>query len=737
MSAMYYLSRGAAPEGPFEEARLVQMIQSGELTDGGACPVGQTQWLALNAFPVFAQALAAGAAPPAPGNYGAPAPGNYNAPQQPGGYGPPPAAGGYGAPGYGAQTPGPTAPGYGAQAPGPTAPGYGGPQPNTVQAAPGAPQKKGGRGLLLAILAGILLLVGVGTALGAYFVFFSSGGARSIAQSVPKDCELLVEVPSVRKLVLDLHDVQFLDTTLRDDKKVFDDAAGSIATAFDISQSDATSLLASTETAGVSARKLEGTPEGVVALGMRDGAPVEALLKSPRFAAAGAVGQGGRRYLLAKKILPPSAGQDGVLKALASAELSATDKEVLVWFPSQKVLAFGNAPLVADLAQVLESGAASIDQSPAYQAAQKEFESGSRLTAFVDPGALSNVTDPKVKELIANYFTPAGPLTSSFRVKPAGFVSSFIGHVTGAKLPRETAYEAPQALNLADQLPGETFAYVAVSTRTKLSGAEVEKLLLDQMEALDPHSRAQTEQGLRQLEQLLGVSASKLVDGIGGQAVLGVAATADTAIAQLGSGPAAAAHFNLTWIQELKDDAEYKKLAAQLKQKLLPGLREVALTDAGTGFTIAPRGTPLPISLRVKFFDKHLFVTAGSNVLDDRAEAAFSKSDRTLKDDAAHKASLVALPDTQHFRLWIDTGRILDVSLKNPLLKARLAEQGMSFDKITLTGPNRVVSALSVRSEVQTEVWTYRMDALNFQALAPLGAGAAALAGGLPGLPGF
>ncbi|MET0793715.1 MAG: GYF domain-containing protein, partial [Polyangiaceae bacterium] len=63
MSAMYYLSRGAAPEGPFEEARLVYMIQSGELTQGGVCPVGQQAWLPLHAIPALAQALAARSAP--------------------------------------------------------------------------------------------------------------------------------------------------------------------------------------------------------------------------------------------------------------------------------------------------------------------------------------------------------------------------------------------------------------------------------------------------------------------------------------------------------------------------------------------------------------------------------------------------------------------------------------------------------------------------------------------------
>ncbi|HWZ88487.1 MAG TPA: hypothetical protein VNW92_06540, partial [Polyangiaceae bacterium] len=635
-------------------------------------------------------------------------------------------------PGYGAQPPGPTAPGYG---PGPAV-GYGGPQPSPTQAAPSPQQKKkGGRGLLIALLVGIFLLVVVGTAIGAYFVFFSSGGARSIAQSMPRDCQLLVELPSVRKFVLDLHDVQFLDTSLRDDKKVFDDAADSISKAFDITPSDATSLLVSSETLGISARKLEATPEGVLALGMRDGAPVETLLKSARFATAGAVGQSGQRYLLTKKVLPPSAGQSVVLKTLAEAELSATGKEELVWFARQKVLAFGSAPLLADLAQVLEAGAASIEQNPAYMAAKKDFDADARVTAFVDPGALPGITDPKVKALIDGYFTPAGSLTGSFRVKPAGFVSSITLHVTGAKLPRQSAYEPPQALNLAEKLPAETFGYVALSTRSKLTGAEAETLMLDQIGSLDPHARAQTEQGLRQVEQLLGVSATKLFEGIGGQAVLGVAASADTAIDQLSSGPAAAAHFNLTWVQELKDDTEFKKLAAQLKLKILPGLREVVLTDAAPGFALAPRGSPLPISLRVKFLDKHLFVTAGSNALGDRAEAAFSKGERTLKDDAAHKAAFAALPDTAHFRLWIDSGRVLDVLLKNPLLKARLVEQGLSLDKITLTGPNRVVSALSVRSEVQTEIWTYRVDALNFQALAPLGAGAAVLAGGLSGLP--
>ena len=152
--------------------------------------------------------------------------------------------------------------------------------------------------------------------------------------------------------------------------------------------------------------------------------------------------------------------------------------------------------------------------------------------------------------------------------------------------------------------------------------------------------------------------ASKLFDSVGGQSVIGISAAPGLALEALSGGPQAAAQLNLSWVTELKDATEYKKLAAQLKQKLLPGVHEVAVTDDGTGgFTLVPRGVPVAASLRVKFLDQYLFVTAGSNTLADRSEAAFSRGERTLKDDTAHKTSLAALPNTQHFLMWLDSGR--------------------------------------------------------------------------------
>ncbi|MEO6601282.1 MAG: DUF4339 domain-containing protein, partial [Polyangiaceae bacterium] len=535
MSAMYYLSRGAVPEGPFEEARLVYMIQSGELTQGGVCAVGQQAWSPLHAIPALAQALAARSAPQV--------------------YGPPP---------------------------GQAAPrGNGPPPPVATIGAPVA--AKPTRALLFAALGGVFLLLVAGAATAAYLMFFSSGGARSIVKSVPRDAEFLIEVPSVHEFVSDLHAVQYLDTSLRDDKHVFDSAADSVAKAFDISTSEAIKLLASAETFGISGRKLATEPEVVLAVGMKNASPVEALLKSPRFSALGTVGTTGKRYQLTQKQLPPGAGQDGVLKGLAEAQIAAVGKGALVWFPKAKVLTIGSDVLVRDLAQVLESGSPSIEDNPSFQAASKDFASNSRLTLFVDPTLFTTLTDPKVREVIDNYFKPAGPITGSLQVKPAGLLTRFTGRGQGAKLPSSAVYEGPQALELGSRLPEETFCYLDFSTRTKLSGADTQKLLLDQVGSVDPRSRTQVEQGLHQLEVLLGVSAVKLIDGVGGQSVIGLSATPGTSLEALGVGPQAVANFNLTWALELKDATEYKKLAAQLKQKLLPTIREVAVTDDGAG----------------------------------------------------------------------------------------------------------------------------------------------------------
>lgn len=799
---MFYLNRGSGPEGPYEEGRIVRMIATGEVTQGGVCPVGQQQWWSLQQIPAFANALAQrAAAPAAPAGYGPP-PTAYGPP--PTAYGPPPTA--YGAPpaGYGAPPPTahggpapaapppptqyapplgyagggtaqPPSPGYGSGANPAPAAGYGAPaaghgSPSGGYGSPsggyGAPaagygtpaqagptsggrkttlsgEKKGSRALLMIGLFGVLAVFLATSAIGAYLLFFSGSSAVQMSAAMPRDSELFIEIESLPQLLVDFKDVEYLDTSLRDDKRVFDDAADSVAKAFDISLGDARAFLVASRSIGVAARKLASQPEGGMAIGFASAGPVEALLKSSRFIASGAIGQTGKRFQLTKKQLTSSVGQDVLLKGLADAELGG-GKEVLAWFPDQKVLSVGSEAFVTDLAKVIESGAAAVATNPSYQTAVKDFDESARITAFLDPTVFSTVDDAKLKELVDSYFKPAGPLTGSLRVKPAGFVTSLTGRIIGSKLPKGSSYESPAPLQLPTRLPVETFAYTAIQTSSKLSGADMQKLILDQLEAANPRSKREAEQGLLELERALGVSLAKLLDGLGGEAVLALSAPLDFSLdaSLLSPGPQALASFNVSWVQQLKDDSEFRRLSAQLKEKVFPGLRgQAKLTEDGPGFALTPVAAPLPVSLRVKFFDKHLFITAGGNTLCDRAEGAFSKGDRTLKDDAAHQGALAALPEKHHFRLWLDTGRLADTVVPNPLVRAKLIESGVQLEKFRLTGPQRVVSSLTLTSTVENEVWTYRVDALNLQALAPLGLGLVSVPGlatgaaGRPRLP--
>ena len=66
---------------------------------------------------------------------------------------------------------------------------------------------------------------------------------------------------SLPQLLVDFKDVEYLDTSLRDDKKVFDDTADSVAKAFDISLGDARAFLVASRSIGFAARKLDEADE--------------------------------------------------------------------------------------------------------------------------------------------------------------------------------------------------------------------------------------------------------------------------------------------------------------------------------------------------------------------------------------------------------------------------------------------------------------------------------------------
>ena len=55
-------------------------------------------------------------------------------------------------------------------------------------------EKKGSRTLLIVGLLGVLLVFLVSSAIGAYLLFFSSGGAPEVAATMPRDSEMLFQI---------------------------------------------------------------------------------------------------------------------------------------------------------------------------------------------------------------------------------------------------------------------------------------------------------------------------------------------------------------------------------------------------------------------------------------------------------------------------------------------------------------------------------------------------------------
>ncbi len=773
----FYLNRTGAAEGPFPEQQILAMIQRGEITQANVCAVGQNQWQPIASHPAFAAAMsqrsgAGGAAPygAAPHGYGGPAPqaapaqpsGGYGAPAQPAygaaptqpstgqGYGPPgAAAGGYGAPaaGYG-PAPGAAA-GYGPApgqpgAPGPTAPGYGGPPqagaygapaqaayggPPPGFAAPGyagqpgaAPAKKGGKGLLIGIVVALLLVAG--GAVAAFFIFFGGRGP-AIAAALPRDTELFFEIPNVRRLALDLHGLKFVDQKTADEKKMIDDAVQNVSEAFDISKDDAQSLLFSVSSMGGGARKMDKNPEVAFAIGFSDSGAVDALLKSKRFTEAGSFGDGGKKYTLAEKKIEGTPPKDPVKQSLFALELRGTS-EVLVWFSKKKLMIFGTEALATDMSKVLEGGAASLEKNEAYEKATKDFGSDARVVSFFDPSAAlaAASNDSSSKEVIDGFFKSAGPITGAIRIKDAGAVFDLTARFSGNKYPK-SGMAAPIPLDVVKRLPAETFAYAAFMPRGNMTGAEAEKQLLDQLGSVDKEQAVQVEKQLRDMERGIGVTFIKLVDSIGQQGVIAVAAP-DTFTVDPTRGEKQVMDLAAFAVVKLTDEAPLKAALAKLKEQAGAAIEDQAtIREEGGGFVVTPKSNELPVSLQAKFIDKQLVLAIGSTTLVDKGLKAITSGTGSLEANAAHKATLASLPDKTHFVMWFDAGRFGDTLMRSPLIKQQIDQSGIDVSKVKLTGDDRVTSAIAVEVETQGDVWTYKAHFLNPPALAAAGGAAA------------
>ena len=730
----FYLNRTGSAEGPLAEQQIVAMIQRGEVTQANICAVGQNQWQPIASHPAFAAALAqrggGGAYGAAPQQQAYGAPPQQQQPQQ--GYGAPPQQQPQQA--YGAA---PTAPGYGpAPAPGPTAPGYGPPQgqpgaygaapaPGGYGATPYAPAQgaqaapKKGKGGLIAIIGILAVLVIGGGAAAAYFMFLGGRGPE-IAAALPRDTELYFEIPNIKRLALDVHGLKFVDEKNADEKKLIDDTTQAMSEAFDLSKEDARDLMFSVSSMGMGARKLDKESEGAFLVGFDDTDAVEKLLASKRFSTAGTFGEAGKKYQLDEKKVEGTPPKDPTKAALFAMELKGT-RSVLVWFPKKKLVVAGSEALVADIGKVLEQDAASLKKNETFEKGSKDFASDARAVALFDPSIVLSNASASDKEIFDGFFKSAGPITGSVSMKDAGAVFDVTARFSGNKYPKAGAGK-PLKLDAAKRLPAETFAYMAFTPKPNMTGADVEKQLLENLTALDKDNAVRTEQQLREMERAMGVTFTKLVDSIGEQSVIGFAAP-DTFTVDPTKGDKQMMDMAAFAVIKLGDETPLKTVLGKLKEQFGPMIeREAVLKEEGGGYIITSKNPEqLPISVQAKFIDKQLVLGFGNTGLVDKGVKAIASGTGTLESNGAHKAALASLPAESHLMMWIDAGRIGDTLQRSPLLKKQIDESGFDVSKLKFTGDQRITTAISVDAKSEGDVWTFRLHALNAPALATVG----------------
>lgn len=685
----WYLNRTGQPEGPFDDAQLTQMIQSGQVQAGHyVCPQGSEQWGPVSQVPQFAAAFG-------------------------GGYAAAPGA-----------VPG-AAPGGGMVA---------GAQPMGGPAAGGAKKKGPPMGIILGIVG---VVVVAAAAIGLYFAF--SGVSSNLSASVPKDTQVFVEVPSIPAALKSFSEMGILDTEELKTDKLVEDFRKGLEDGFDIEEGAATSLMEGIESIAVAAREVTKKPEVVVLVSFSDADGIEAVLKSDRFDEEGDLA-GGTQYFVERDKTDWEKQKDWSPYRKAFAGMSfrkENKKEALVWFADKKILAFGSKDLLEDVGGVITKGEAALKGEEKWSKAS--FPKGSSGIAFVDSELLSAIDDDDGEKFVKDYFSGVGPFTGSVRFTEAGIVFDMRGEMKGKKVTKENSFPAAAKLDLYEKLPKETVAYLAFSTKKEGTGKELEKRILAEAEDMEKSVAKQVEKMLDTMEDELDFTLAEALDALGDQGVLAVALDGDIEIDDKKKPQEWIEDAGFALLLHIADEDKAKKMVAALKEKGFEKgpLKEVFnLDEQGEGFDADPKkdaakeGIP---PVRVRLGEKHLLI-AGGGIADRFVEALEGKN--TLADDGAHKKALAALHGDPSFLLWADTGRVgkavLDFMEKDKNRRKAIEEVeeelGLSIDAIRLEGDNRLTSAIAFTLEPGSDRWGIHVEALNAESLGAMAGAAQMLA---------
>ncbi len=632
-----------------------------------------------------------------------------------GGYGPPPGGGGYGAP------PGaPPGGGYPVQAQPPGAPGAGGP-----------PKKKGGAGLIIGLLVGLLALGGAAAA-GWWFWMRSTG--PELAKYMPKDTQVFVEVPSVTKALIGFVDVDAIDDKELDPDKTRGEVFEAFASSFDVSKDEAEAFMKSISSVAVGVRDVSKETEGGVLIAFGSKGDVEPVLGSKRFDKDGDLA-GGTKYKLTRRDID----DPDKLEKMSNYEKAFNDvgsrkkekgedddeddkskkkKSACVWWEDKKILGCGEVDWIEDVGKVMSGDKESLAKGNEVFAKAK-WPAGSALLVYVDPEVVDD------KDAKKDFLDGVGPMLGSARFTDAGLVMQAKVELKGKKLPDDKIYGAPADLTLYERLPTETVAYMAFSTKTDLSYKDFEKDLLKSMDEAKDGSSKEFEKVIEKMDKELGFDLETVYKSVGDEGILAFTAAEKIDLKEAMKDPKEVAdEVGFVLALHVKDKEAAEKIVKSLKDKIgeeLDKFVEVGKKDGG--FSVKPTsGEPAVEGALVLLEDKYLVLVGGGKKRVEAILGAFAKEGDTLKSDKAHAKAHKALSGKNALFMWIDTGRIAQAALDiDDKAKKELKKEGVPVDALILKGDSRITGAIALRVEVKEGLWTLEMEDLNATGAAVIG----------------
>jgi hypothetical protein len=556
------------------------------------------------------------------------------------------------------------------------------------------------------------------------------GGGGKLASKVPKDIEVYMEMPSIPDALGDFAGMDIVNPKEIDTKKQIKEMRKGLEDAFGIKKSDAEDIMASVQSVASAMRGVMDKEQSAVLVQFSGTDGMEKLLKSDRFTDEGEFANGARYSLKSVEMedikLEDMEKWSMPRKTFSFMSVSKESKRRRwVWYADEGLLVMGHTSLVEDIGDVVTEGADSLADTEKW--GQAKFESGAAAIGFVDSAILKDIKGDDEEKIVKGYFREIAPFSGSVKLTGAGMLINMRGEMKGNKIGEDDELPSAASLDLYEKLPKETVAYFAASMKRDEDGKALRKRMIKKLEDIDEKMGEKVSEGLNEMRDEIGISLDDIIDSVGDQMIMAVAAKKKFAFDEKKKPQEYIDEAGFAYIVAVGDAGKAKKAVKVLREKLFedgPMKEAYDVSKKGKGFDAKPKeeGKGMP-TVQVRLTEDHFLVTGGG--LAKRFVEALEKDKSTLADDAAHKTALGTLSGSPRVVMWVDIGRIGKVGLDwigdQEEMKEEMKEQekefGISAKALKVKGDNRITSLVAINIDSSSDTWTYHVQSLNAPAL--------------------